>query len=51
LSLDDAEKFGLNIVKRALEEPIRQLCVYTVKITLHKDIAAKLKVWVVKEEK
>ena len=33
-----------------LEEPIKQLGVYTVTVTLYKDVTAKLKVWVVKEE-
>ncbi|MCU0608558.1 MAG: 50S ribosomal protein L9, partial [Chitinispirillaceae bacterium] len=47
------QKEGFKIDKHhvELEEPIRQLGVYTVKINLHRDIAAKLKVWVVKEEK
>ncbi len=47
------QKEGFKIDKHnvELEEPIRQLGVYTVRITLHRDIAAKLKVWVVKEEK
>ena len=34
-----------------LEEPIKQLGVYSVRITLYKDVQAKLKVWVVKDEK
>jgi large subunit ribosomal protein L9 len=33
-----------------LEEPIRQLGVYTVGIKLSRDVSANLKVWVVKEE-
>ena len=33
-----------------LDEPIKQLGVYTIQITLYKDVSAKLKVWVVKEE-
>ena len=33
-----------------LEEPIKQLGVYTVTVVLYKDVSAKLKVWVVKEE-
>lgn len=32
-----------------LEEPIKQLGVYTVDIKLHRDVAAPIKVWVVKE--
>ena len=45
-------KEGFAIDKRAieLEEPIKQLGVYSVKITLYKDVVASLKVWVVKEE-
>jgi large subunit ribosomal protein L9 len=34
-----------------LEEPIKQLGVYSVRIMLYKDVQAKLKVWVVKDEK
>ncbi len=34
-----------------MEEPIKQLGVYSVKITLYRDVQAKLKVWVVKDEK
>jgi large subunit ribosomal protein L9 len=43
---------GFPIDKSAveLEEPIKQLGVYSVKIRLHKDVYAKLKVWVVNEE-
>ena len=46
------KKEGFNVDKRDvdLEEPIKQLGVYTVKINLSKDVAAKLKVWVVKDE-
>jgi large subunit ribosomal protein L9 len=33
-----------------LEEPIKQLGVYTVTVKLYKDVSAQLKVWVVKEE-
>ncbi len=45
-------KEGFAIDKRhiELEEPIRQLGVYSVKVSLYKDVDAKLKVWVVKEE-
>jgi large subunit ribosomal protein L9 len=54
-ALDIAEflkKEGFSVEKRQvqLEEPIKQLGVYTVGITLHKGVEAKLKVWVVKEE-
>ena len=43
---------GFKIEKTAieLEEPIKQLGVYSVKIKVYKDIFAKLKVWVVKGE-
>ncbi|MFW6245053.1 MAG: 50S ribosomal protein L9 [Fibrobacterota bacterium] len=46
------KKEGFNIEKRqvALEEPIKQLGVYSVDINLFRDVGAKLKVWVVKEE-
>ena len=45
-------KEGFEVEKRQvnLEEPIRQLGVYTVVINLYKDVSANLKVWVVKEE-
>ncbi|MCL2220121.1 MAG: 50S ribosomal protein L9 [Chitinispirillia bacterium] len=54
-ALDIAEflkKEGFAVEKRQvlLEEPIKQLGVYTVNIELHKGVEAKLKVWVVKEE-
>lgn len=44
---------GMDVDKRAveLEEPIRQLGVYTVNVKLYKDVSAKLKVWVVNEDK
>jgi large subunit ribosomal protein L9 len=46
------QKEGLEIEKNniELEEPIKQLGVYTVTVSLYKDVAAKVKVWVVKEE-
>ncbi|MCL2689356.1 MAG: 50S ribosomal protein L9 [Chitinispirillia bacterium] len=46
------KKEGFSVEKRfvKLEEPIKQLGVYTVEISLHKGVDAKLKVWVVKEE-
>jgi len=54
-ALDIAEflkKEGFSVEKRQvkLEEPIKQLGVYTVDIELHRGVEAKLKVWVVKEE-
>jgi large subunit ribosomal protein L9 len=49
---DFLKKEGFDVEKRDvdLSEPIKQLGVYTVKITLYKGISANLKVWVVKEE-
>ena len=45
-------KEGFDIEKRQvdLDEPIRQLGVYTVTIKVYRDVSARLKVWVVKEE-
>jgi large subunit ribosomal protein L9 len=49
---DFLKKEGFDIEKRHvnLEEPIKQLGVYSVAIALHRDVEARLKVWVVKEE-
>ena len=49
---DFLTKEGFSVEKRnvELEEPIKQLGVYTITIALYKDVTAKLKVWVVKEE-
>ena len=49
---DIIKKEGFDIEKRAVEldEPIKQLGVYSVKINLYRDVYAKVKVWVVKEE-
>jgi large subunit ribosomal protein L9 len=49
---DFLTKEGIETEKRniELEEPIKQLGVYSVKINLYKDVSAKLKVWVVKDE-
>jgi large subunit ribosomal protein L9 len=44
------EGFAIEKSHIELEEPIKQLGVYTVTVVLYKDVAAKLKVWVVKEE-
>jgi large subunit ribosomal protein L9 len=46
-----AEK-GFNIDRRKIEidEAIKVLGIYTVKIKLHTDVAAKVKVWVVRKE-
>ena len=44
------EGFGVDRHNVQLEEPIRQLGVYTVGIKLSRDVTANLKVWVVKEE-
>lgn len=45
-------KEGFKIEKSAiqLDDPIKQLGVYNINIKLHKDISAKLKIWVVNEE-
>jgi large subunit ribosomal protein L9 len=50
---DFLKKEGFNVEKRHvdLDEPIKQLGVYNINISLFKDVTAKLKVWVVKEEK
>jgi large subunit ribosomal protein L9 len=49
---DFLKKEGFEIEKRHvdLEEPIKQLGVYTVTINLYRTVSAKLKVWVVKED-
>jgi large subunit ribosomal protein L9 len=49
---DFLKKEGFEIDKRLidLEEPIKQLGVYTVTLKLYKDVSAQLKVWVVNEE-
>jgi large subunit ribosomal protein L9 len=49
---DFLKKEGFGVEKRQvkLDEPIKQLGVYTVDVSLHKGVDAKLKVWVVKEE-
>lgn len=46
------KKEGFSIEKRDvnLEEPIKQLGVYTVPITVFRSVTANMKVWVVKEE-
>jgi large subunit ribosomal protein L9 len=50
---DFLKKEGFEIDKAAVEldEPIKKLGVYSVKVKLFNDVYAKLKVWVVKEEK
>lgn len=49
---DFLKKEGFEVDKKSiqLEEPIKQIGVYTVTISLYKDVDAQLKVWVVKEE-
>ncbi len=49
---DFLKKEGFEVDKRAIElqEPIKQLGVYTVNINLHMEVQAQLKVWVVKDE-
>lgn len=46
-----AEK-GFSIDRRKIEidEPIKVLGIYTVKVKLHTDVIAKVKVWVVRQE-
>ena len=41
--------FGIDKKQVMLEEPIKQLGVYTIDVKLHSDISAPIKVWVVKE--
>ena len=50
---DFLKKEGFDVQKRDVDlaEPIKQLGVYNIKINLYKDVSARLKVWVVKEEK
>jgi len=42
---------GFDIDKKqvALDEPIKQLGVYTIDVKLHREVSAPIKVWVVKE--
>lgn len=49
---DFLKKEGFEIEKRhvELDDPIKQLGVYTVTINLYRTVSANLKVWVVKEE-
>ncbi len=46
------KKEGFQVEKAMVEldEPIKKLGVYSIKIKLHRDVFAQLKVWVVKEE-
>ncbi|MDX9703557.1 MAG: 50S ribosomal protein L9 [Candidatus Auribacterota bacterium] len=46
------EKEGMEIDRRkiVLEEPIRELGVFTVNVKLHPEVVGTLKVWVVKEK-
>ena len=48
---EEAAKQGFEIDRRKilLEEPIKQLGVYTIQVRLHPGVNAELKVWVVKE--
>jgi len=43
---------GYDVDKRfiALDEPIKQLGMYTLKIQLHKDVETKIKLWVISDE-
>lgn len=44
-----AQGFEIDRRKILLDEPLRALGVYTIPIHLHKDVEAKIKVWVVKK--
>ena len=48
---EEAAKQGFEIDRRKilLEEPIKQLGVYTIQVRLHPEVNTELKVWVVKE--
>jgi len=48
---EEAAKHGFEIDRRKilLEEPIKQLGVYTVGVRLHPEVSTEIKVWVVKE--
>ena len=48
---EEAAKQGFEIERRRilLEEPIKQLGVYTIPVRLHPEVNTELKVWVVKE--
>lgn len=45
----DTEGFNLDMKSIVLDEPIRELGVYDITITLHPEILASIKVWVVKK--
>jgi large subunit ribosomal protein L9 len=49
---DFLTKEGIAVDKKNIEldEPIKQLGVYSVRVALYRDVVAKLKVWVVKDE-
>jgi large subunit ribosomal protein L9 len=49
---DFLAKEGFEVDRKSveLEEPIRQLGVYPVTVRLYKDVAATLKIWVVKDQ-
>lgn len=48
---NELKRQGFEIEKRQieLEEPIKQLGVYTIPLKLHRDVSVQIKVWVVKE--
>jgi large subunit ribosomal protein L9 len=48
----ELEILGHNIDKRAIliEEPIKSLGIFNVKVKLHQEVTAPLKVWVISEE-
>ena len=45
-----AKGFAIDRRRIEIEEPIKVLGIYTVKIKLHTDVVAKVKVWVVRQE-
>ena len=48
---NELKRQGFQVEKRQveLEEPIKQLGVYTIPLKLHSDVSVQIKVWVVKE--
>ncbi len=44
-----SQGFDIDRKKIILEEPIKQLGIYSVPIKLHSEVEAKIKVWIVKE--
>jgi large subunit ribosomal protein L9 len=48
----ELDKLGYSIEKRfiLIEEPIKSLGVFDVKVKLHKDVSTSIKIWVINEE-